>query len=299
MAKYLDQSGVQHLTEALVQNTKTIGGQSIWGSGNIETAESGNLITISSVADFTTYRTQLLSKIPKSVSIEPGNYDLSGQTIGIYNATLWIDGNVKLKNATSIDLFECTTGIRDSEPILTAGLLLYINAGRITFNRCRITLRSNPFLENSTNLSAEYIYITDSRLKIIPLTNSPFNNGTPNIVNSGIIVTHSECIGLVPNTTSTIVFQNLGTPNITDYAYLCNTMISCDFWNMATFNDDNPCINTRFIGCRFTDFNTPIYNVTQSWVASVASKIYAGPAGPAGTAFNAQEYGLNYSWPDF
>lgn len=36
MAKYLDQTGVQHLAEALISSTKTIGGQSIWGTGNIE-----------------------------------------------------------------------------------------------------------------------------------------------------------------------------------------------------------------------------------------------------------------------
>ena len=37
MAKYLDQTGAQHLAEALMASTKTVGGQTIWGSGNIET----------------------------------------------------------------------------------------------------------------------------------------------------------------------------------------------------------------------------------------------------------------------
>ena len=362
MAKYLDQAGVQHLTEALVQNTKTIGGQTIWGSGNIEAGElpvidindpsevgspgqiafyrlnyTGNqapqdvyigyatwdnsdkqqliitgvtnhrqyiveisdtviwneitdgVINIKSAEDFTTYKTQLESKIPKTVSIESGDYDLSGQTIGIYNATLRITGNVKLKNATQIGLFECTTGVYEPDPVYTAGALLYINAGRITFNRCQITLRTTPLLENSTNLSAEYISINDSRLKIIPLTYGQFNNGTPNIVNSGITIVHSECIGLVPDSTSTIVFRDLGDYTASSYIYLCNTMISCNFLNMSTFNNNNACVNTRFIGCLFKNFGYHIYNVTQSWVPS-AGRIFAGPVG---TSLTAREYGFN------
>ena len=292
MAKYLDQSGVQHLTEALVQNTKTIGGQSIWGSGNIETAESGNLITISTVGDFTTYKTQLGSKTPKVVSIESGDYDLTDQTIIICNATLRINGNVRLRNATQIGLFECTTGIYESDPVFTAGVLLYINAGRIIFNRCQITLRNTPILENSTNLSAEYINITDSRLKIIPLTAAQFNNGTPNIVNSGIIVVYSECIGLVPDSSSTIVFNGVSQTGAGEYAYLCNTMINCDFKNLATFNNNTACTNTRFIGCRFGEFPYNIYNITQSWVPA-SGRMFAGLPG---TAFKAQDYGLNETW---
>ena len=296
MAKYLDQAGVQHLTEALVQNTKTIGGQSIWGSGNIETAESGNWITISTVGDFTTYKTQLESRIPKTVSIESGDYDLTDQTIIIRNATLVINSNVRLRNATSILFVECTT-VYDTEPFLTAGVCLYIKAGRIGFNRCQITLRSNAFLENNINLSAEYIYINDSRLKIIPSTANRFNNNTPNIANSEIVVTHSECIGLVPDSSSTIVFNGVGNPGNYDYAYLSNTMINCDFWYIGSFNNNSACKNTRFIGCRFgSDINAPVYNVTQSWVASVLQEIYAGPAS---TSFDARDHGFNYSWTDF
>lgn len=41
MAKYLDQAGAQHLAEALMGATKTIGGQTIWGSGNIEAGGRG------------------------------------------------------------------------------------------------------------------------------------------------------------------------------------------------------------------------------------------------------------------
>lgn len=288
MAKYLDQAGVQHLTEALVQNTKTIGGQSIWGSGNIETAESGNWITISTVGDFTTYKTQLESRIPKTVSIESGDYDLTDQTIIIRNATLVINSNVRLRNATSILFVECTT-VYDTEPFLTAGVCLYIKAGRIGFNRCQITLRSNAFLENNTNLSAEYIYINDSRLKIIPIGANQFNNNTPNIVSSEIVVVHSECIGLVPDSTSTIVFRDLGDYTASSYIYLCNTMISCNFLNMSTFNNNNACVNTRFIGCLFKNFGYHIYNVTQSWVPS-AGRIFAGPVG---TSLTAREYGFN------
>ena len=41
MAKYLDQAGTQHLAEALMSSTKTIGGQTIWGSGDIEAGGGG------------------------------------------------------------------------------------------------------------------------------------------------------------------------------------------------------------------------------------------------------------------
>lgn len=41
MAKYLDQAGAQHLAEALMGATKTISGQTIWGSGNIEAGGGG------------------------------------------------------------------------------------------------------------------------------------------------------------------------------------------------------------------------------------------------------------------
>lgn len=40
MAKYMDQSGAQHFAEALMSATKTVGGQSIWGTGNIEAGSS-------------------------------------------------------------------------------------------------------------------------------------------------------------------------------------------------------------------------------------------------------------------
>lgn len=40
MAKYMDQSGAQHFAEALMSATKTVGGQSIWGTGNIESGSS-------------------------------------------------------------------------------------------------------------------------------------------------------------------------------------------------------------------------------------------------------------------
>ena len=40
MAKYMDQSGAQHFAEALMSATKTINGQTIWGTGNIESGSS-------------------------------------------------------------------------------------------------------------------------------------------------------------------------------------------------------------------------------------------------------------------
>lgn len=40
MAKFLDETGVSHLVSSLMQNTKTVNGQSIWGTGDI-TIEAG------------------------------------------------------------------------------------------------------------------------------------------------------------------------------------------------------------------------------------------------------------------
>lgn len=74
MAKYLDQAGAQYLAEALMGSTKTIGGQTIWGSGNIE-AGGSNTITINTLSDFDTYQSKLSDDSYKTVILNSALYE--------------------------------------------------------------------------------------------------------------------------------------------------------------------------------------------------------------------------------
>lgn len=77
MAKYIDQAGAQHFADALMAATKTIGGQTIWGSGNIETG--GNVQSVY-VSDFTKVWEQAEFKNATPGSIIPIIGD--GSTVG-------------------------------------------------------------------------------------------------------------------------------------------------------------------------------------------------------------------------
>ena len=94
MAKYLDQAGAQHLAEALMNSTKTVGGQTIWGSGDIETSGGNNIKTyvIPGDAEWLENADALASYDFKVVYLgdETGNIgSTSGETYTLRNAIVF------------------------------------------------------------------------------------------------------------------------------------------------------------------------------------------------------------------
>lgn len=149
MAKYIDQVGAQHFAEALMASTKTIGGQTIWGSGNIEAGGGTTIVTLTSAADFDTYKSVLESNDYKVVLFDFKSADITGKTVTINNATLISNGgnfqnNYEGSNIRkgSIIFKNCRSGSRDSGSLQNGypGLLLsFTYVTDIQFINCHIT----------------------------------------------------------------------------------------------------------------------------------------------------------------
>lgn len=144
MAKYIDQAGAQHFAEALMASTKTIGGQTIWGSGNIEAGGGTTTVTLTSAADFDTYKTVLESTDYKVVLFNFASVDLSSKIVTIENATLFSTYQARrgsiIKNG-SIVFRDCRDGNSAAKPVTARyqGLLVaFQNTTKLQFINCHI-----------------------------------------------------------------------------------------------------------------------------------------------------------------
>lgn len=144
MVKYIDQAGAQHFAEALMASTKTIGGQTIWGSGNIEAGGGTTTVTLTSAADFDTYKTVLESTDYKVVLFNFASVDLSSKIVTIENATLFSTYQARrgsiIKNG-SIVFRDCRDGNSAAKPVTARyqGLLVaFQNTTKLQFINCHI-----------------------------------------------------------------------------------------------------------------------------------------------------------------
>lgn len=170
MAKYLDQTGAQHLAEALMNSTKTVGGQTIWGSGNIEAGGSDSIIKtyiIPGDAEWWENATALSSDDLKIVvlSDETGGIgSTAGKSYSLCNAYVYVS---PYKNGTSLlmggegasfDFYNCvfcgTFNYSGAAYVQSPYTYIKISGGTYGFTNCILNLAGDGLqsyiFENST-----------------------------------------------------------------------------------------------------------------------------------------------------
>ena len=254
MAKYIDQAGAQHFAEALMASTKTIGGQTIWGSGDIEAGGGTTTVTLTSVADFDTYKSVLESNDYKVVLFNFVSVDLGSKTVTIVNATLfnaYQPGEGSIIENGSIVFKDCRDGNSAAKPVTAQyqGLLItFQNTTKLQFINCHIVFGGDatingqgiPTFANCTEVEIFQSYIesygygagvlsSSSKLTLYDSTIKGFEFGKPTVLDL--------------NSSSTVANNTL---------YITNCIINCNLENLGNITMNNgtgvDITNTLFIG---------------------------------------------------
>lgn len=281
MAKYLDQASTQHFAEALMSSTKTIGGQSIWGSGNIDAGGNG-LILIESYEDFQANKSKLESLEYKSVLFNIDILDLQDQTITISNAFIIgvMDFDMfQFQNAKTLAFFNCmfvTTPGYD----LSGCNAVFKEIDKLMFVNCSGVFESHEL----NNFGFTFDNIKDLRfmssdIKIYNADRKYDASVHPNLQKCvWIYIQNSSIQGISVKGSSgydnfTYFVQNHDTGNYRIGPFISNSCTCCDFSQCGKFCSaaeivdgepvsDNQIFNTDFKHCKLPD-------VTQSMITNV------------------------------
>lgn len=296
MAKYIDQAGAQHFAEALMASTKTIGGQTIWGSGNIEVGGGTTTVILTSAADFDTYKTVLESTDYKVVLFNFKSADITGKTITINNATLissgthfqsYYDGS-NIKNG-SIIFKNCRSGSRDEDSLKQGfpGLLLSFSfVNDIQFINCHITFGPSLDIDyddyhaifagcDNVKLYQSYIEFCGYSYEY---SDTPDSLTLYDSIIKGFKFAYNTLLDLNSSVRSN---ARLG-----DCSYIANKIISCDLSDLTSMtmngsSDNKVIINTLFEGCEMPSTMSNgvvgICNVLSCTVPGGSDIIFAAP----------------------
>ena len=297
MAKYIDQAGAQHFAEALMASTKTIGGQTIWGSGNIEAGGGTTIVTLTSAADFDTYKSVLESNDYKVVLFNFKSVDMPEKVIRINNATLISSGEIfqnnyngsNIRNGTAIIFNNCRSGSRYSNPAKNGypGLLLAFESTiHIQFINCHITFGPSLDADNDvyhaifTNCGSVELY--QSYIEFFgysyEYSDTPDSLTLYDSIIKGFTFANDTSLDL----NSSIHY---GT-KMEGYPYIANRIINCDLSGLTSMTMDgssnNKVItNTLFECCKMPSIMNNgvvgICNVFGCLIPQAASVIYAAP----------------------
>lgn len=180
MAKYLDQTGAQHLAEALMASTKTIGGQTIWGSGNIEAGGGIKTYHITGDQEWLNNAEALASPEFKVVIL-----DNTTGTIGSTADTNYVLCNAIVTNNTPANMdyisigsdatatfyfINCSfvnNGMTDTpEAIVPYGCELSFQNSGFYFKNCNLKL-TEPSASDHLFINCRYLYMTNCELRCL------------------------------------------------------------------------------------------------------------------------------------
>lgn len=265
MAKYLDQTGAQHLAEALMNSTKTVGGQTIWGDGDIEVGGGNNgavFIELTSASDVSTYNSVLKdSTIFKVVRIK----DIACENLTIYNAivTGTQSANYSTINSTGTLIFVgchfVPLGILNN---IGGSNLALQTTGSIRLNHCTGIL-------GGTRASVPSIIAGKVDVQYSDITLYVNDSDTVSIVQTDRVGITNSIIrnwGFKPLTNQCEIYcKNKGTSTL-DYSII-NKCIGCDFsttYVILLASDYSDAIqNTSFENCSMpiTQSSKKVFNV--------------------------------------
>ena len=293
MAKYIDQAGAQHFAEALMASTKTIGGQTIWGSGDIEAGGGTTTVTLTSAADFDTYKTVLESTDYKIVLFNFNAVDLTGESILINNATLISNipstqgrpggSNIKCESITFKD---CRNGSRDENPVSGyPGLLLaFEGTNKIQFINCHITFGPAYYADVSKYFS---LFGQSGSVALYQSYIECFRYSIVHIDTPDILALYDSTIKGFTFAMDTVLKLRTSTmySNEMDSYPIANRVISCDLSGMYYINMDDAVdhkviTNTSFEYCKMPSM---MYNGvlgicnTLGCLTAGSALIYAAP----------------------
>lgn len=287
MAKYMDQSGAQHFAEALMSATKTIGGQTIWGDGDIEAGGGSKIITLASATDFDTYKTDLESNDYKVVLFNFASVDLTGKTVTIENATLFSVYQARrgsiIKNG-SIVFRDCSDGNSAGKPVTARyqGLLVaFQNTTKLQFVNCHIVFGVDATI-NGQGIST-FADCTEVEIYQSYIESYEYDTDVPS---SPVKLTlYDSTIKGFQFRSATTLDLNSSSASMNNYPYIANHVIRCNIGGITAMtmmnNDSNQCItNTWFEGCvmpaMLSNAVTAVCNVV-GCVELNGRTIYAGP----------------------
>ena len=281
MAKYLDQTGAQHLAEALMASTKTVGGQTIWGSGNIEAGGSDNVVkiyTITNDNDWIANQPELNSSDLKVVIFESdgitstfgeiaNTYNLrnaiiytksihSGRPQDVYMGVIIFGGT----NST-FNFYNCKSGGNIDNPqsqYNTDYCSMNFNNCNVNFNFCDMKL--DPYAGRVDTLFGSNCNVTLNQTTITGGLNSVFSGC--NNVNIG-----NNC------TLNNVQFYNC--PTLVVYHTSCTKFERCIFNNINLLRLPSSTVDIYFNHCEIEFIssvtNQDIFNVQYCALGSTVS----------------------------
>lgn len=289
MAKYLDQAGAQHLAEALMNSTKTVGGQTIWGSGNINTDDT--TIIISSMSDLKNNLDLFLSPQYKSILFKANTFDLaeiSGSSINIQNATvigpdedscvIFVGGSMTFYNC--IFTIGSPTYISTSNAeALRSGARIYFYGMHISFIQCKGIFEHDPDLNQGVVFHGSELDLYYSDISIASKNNVAFNSNTTPNARIGTTIMQNSSIsgftfrGMQDTTTTQLTLYPLNSSSRA--VFIVNHIISCDLSYIVITSDTSMSgsaskviKNTEFKYCAMpmTNVGAKIMNVTHCMI---------------------------------
>lgn len=256
MAKYIDQDGAQHFAEALMASTKTIGGQTIWGSGNIETGGGATTVTLTSAADFDTYKTILESTDYKVVLFNFASVDLTDKIVTIENATLFSTYQARrgsiIKNG-SIVFRDCSDGNSAGKPVVSRyqGLLVaFQNTTKLQFINCHIVFGVDATINGqgiSTFADCESVEIYQSYIE-------SFDYGSDASSTPTKLALYDSTIKGFYLRSATELNLNSSSASLNEFPFIANRVVRCNLSevnviSMLNLSTNLVITNTLFEGC--------------------------------------------------